>query len=124
MVYVSTPVIVCQSCNASTAIESSKAGTSKKSLAVNVRTVLGVKLLQESYSSLKTSCSVTTLPSPSKTTCIHYHHLIKETMLHVTDSLQHAREEVTQFDGELSEDEIIDCLVSVDGKWQSAVTNH
>ena len=60
------------------------------------------------------------LPTPSsKSTFVEYHQLIGEkSQLHVEDSLKHAREEVRQFYGAVSESEIVDCLVSVDATWQ------
>ena len=55
-------------------------------------------------------------PSPSKSTFVEYHQLIGEkSQLHVEDSLKRAREEVRQFYGAVSESEIVDCLVSIDG---------
>ncbi len=60
------------------------------------------------------------LPPPSsKSTFVEYYQLIGEkSQLHVEDSLKRAREEVRQFYGAVSESEIVDCLVSVDGTWQ------
>ena len=57
------------------------------------------------------------LPPPSsKSTFVEYHQLIGEkSQLHVEDSLKCAREEVRQFYGAVSESEIVDCLVRVDG---------
>ena len=55
----------------------------------------------------------------SKSTFVEYHQLIGEkSQLHVEDSLKCAREEVRQFYGAVSESEIVDCLVSIDGTWQ------
>ena len=60
------------------------------------------------------------LPPPSsKSTFVEYHQLIGEkSQLHVEDSLKRSREEVRRFYGAVSESEIVDCLVSVDGTWQ------
>ena len=58
-------------------------------------------------------------PPSSKSTFVEYHQLIGEkSQLHVEDSPKRAREEVRQFNGAVSESEIVDCLVSIGGTWQ------
>ena len=104
---------------ASTPIVSICAGESHRH-AVNLRSALAKVAIGESHSSFETFCCLMNLPPPSsRSTFVEYHQLIGEkSHLHVEDSLKRAREEVRHYYGAVSESEIVDCLVSVDGTWQ------
>ena len=117
--------LVCEDCKASTSIVSSYAGESHRH-AVNFRSALAKVAIGESRLSFETFCCLMNLPPPSsKGAFVEYHQLIGEkSQLHVEDSLKRAREEIRQFYGAVSESEIVDCLVSVDGAHgKSVVTN-
>ena len=113
------PTLVCEDCKASTPIVSSYAVESHRH-AVNLRSALAKVAIGESHSSFdKFCCLMNILPPSSKSTFVEYHQLIEEkSQLHVENSLKRAREEVRQFYGAISESEIVDCLVSIDGTWQ------
>ena len=113
------PTLVCEDCKASMRIVSSYPGESYRH-AVNLRSALAKVAIGESYSSFEKFCCIMNLSPPSsKSTFVEYHQLIgQKSQLHVEDSLKRAREEVKQFYGAVSESEIMDCLVSVDGTWQ------
>ena len=100
-------------------IVSSYAGESHRH-AVNLRFALAKVAIGESHSSLETFCCLMNLSPPSsKSTFVEYHQLIGEkSQLNFEHSLKRAREEVRQFYGVVSESEIVDCLVSVDGTRQ------
>ena len=104
------PTLVCEDCKASMPIVSSYAGESHRH-AVNLRSALAKVAIGESHSSFEKFCCLMYLPPPpSKSTFVEYHQLIGEkSQLHVEDSLKHAREEVRQFYGAVSESEIVDC---------------
>ena len=105
-------------------IVSSYAGESHRH-AVNLRSALAKVAIGESHSSFEVFCCLLNLPPlSSKITLVEYHQLLGEkSHPHVEDSLKRAKKEVRQFYGAVSESEIVDCLGSVDGTWQSMVTN-
>ena len=118
------PTLDCEDCKASTPIVSSCAGESHRH-AVNLRSALAKVAIGESHSSFETFCCLLNLPPPSsKSTFVEYHQLTGgKSQPHVEDGLKPAMEEVRQFYGAVSESEIVDCLVSVDGIYRSVVTN-
>lgn len=113
--------IVCGDCSNTVKVPYSVAGGANVGsiLSVNLKSVVANKCIGGSFASLQMFCNLLGLPSPiSKNIYTQYHGVVVEAcMSEANESMERARKEAREFRGIVSDDEVIDVLISVDGSW-------
>ena len=117
----SSPYFLCEACKTATKIHySTVSNDGTKVLSINRRSVVANKCIGGTYSSLQTFCALMGFPTPvNKNTYTTYtNQITMESIAYAESSMQQARKEVREYYGAISNEEIVDALVSVDGTWQ------